>query len=89
MRASTAGPHVNSMEHLRNVELDCAGNAGELLETRRQRLSAGEEKTRAWRCGHFCTTFSAETRSPPFDEESCAQVLGTLRNTIQVPTLRG
>ena len=34
MTASTAGPRVDSMEHLRNVELDCANNHRELHSTR-------------------------------------------------------
>ena len=34
MGAETAGPRVDSIEHLRNIELDCASNAPELLEER-------------------------------------------------------
>ena len=87
MRASTAGPHVNSMEHLRNVELDCAGNADELLETRRERLAAGEESS-GMALRTFLHNLQRRNAIAAFDEERCAEVLGTLRNTIQVPTAR-
>ena len=38
MRASIAGPQVDSIEHLRNIELDCASNASELFESRVRQL---------------------------------------------------
>ena len=87
MRASTAGPHVNSMEHLRNVELDCAGNSGELLETRRRQLSAGEESS-GMKLRTFLHSLQRRAAIAAFDEERCAEVLAALRNTIQVPTAR-
>ncbi len=87
MRASTAGPQVNSMEHLRNVELDCAANSDELLETRRQQLSAGEESS-GMKLRTFLHSLQRRNAIAAFDEERCAEVLGTLRNTVQVPTAR-
>ena len=87
MRASTAGPHVNSMEHLRNVELDCAANSDGLLETRRQQLSAGEESS-GMKLRTFLHSLQRREAIAAFDEEQCAEVLGTLQNTIQVPTAR-
>ena len=87
MRASTAGPYVNSMEHLRNVELDCAANSDELLETRRQQLSAGEENS-GMKLRTFLHSLQRRAAIAAFDDEQCAEVLGTLRNTIQVPTAR-
>jgi len=87
MRASTAGPHVNSMEHLRNVELDCAANSGELLETRRRQLSAGEENS-GMKLRTFLHSLQRREAIAAFAEEQCSEVLGTLRNTIQVPTAR-
>ena len=87
MRASTAGPHVNSMEHLRNVELDCAANSDELLETRRQQLSADEESS-GMKLRTFLHSLQRRAAIAAFDDEQCAEVLGTLRNTIQVPTAR-
>ncbi|SVE64575.1 uncharacterized protein METZ01_LOCUS517429, partial [marine metagenome] len=38
MRASVAGPLVDSIEHLRNIEMDCAENAPELHEIRLEKL---------------------------------------------------
>jgi imidazolonepropionase-like amidohydrolase len=38
LRARTAGPSVDSIEHLRNIEMDCASNAPELHETRLELL---------------------------------------------------
>ena len=87
MRASTAGPHVNSMEHLRNVELDCAGNSEELLETRRQRLSLAEESS-GMQLRASLHSLQRREAIAAFDGERCAEVLATLRNTIQVPTAR-
>ena len=87
MRASTAGPHVNSMEHLRNVELDCAANSDALLETRRQQLSAGEESS-GMKLRTFLHSLQRREAIAAFDEETCVEVLGKLRNTIQVPTAR-
>ena len=87
MRASTAGPHVNSMEHLRNVELDCAANSDGLLETRRQQLSAGEESS-GMKLRTFLHSLQRRAAIAAFDEAQCAEVLGTLQNTIQVPTAR-
>lgn len=87
MRASTAGPRVNSMEHLRNVELDCAGNSDMLLETRRQRLLSDADRP-----GMALRTFLHEMQrldaAAALDEARCAEVLATLRSTIQVPTAR-
>ena len=87
MRASTAGPQVNSMEHLRNVELDCAGNSDELIATRRERLSAGDESS-GMALRTFLHNLQRRNAIAALDEARCAEVLGTLRNTIQVPTAR-
>lgn len=38
MRARVAGPYVDSIEHLRNIEMDCTGSAAELHETRLELL---------------------------------------------------
>jgi len=38
MRASTAGPPVDAIQHLRNIEMDCAANAEELHATRVEAL---------------------------------------------------
>jgi len=87
MTASTAGPHVDSMEHLRNVELDCANNHAALHRARVQALrhyvpGSGHE---------LRSTLHNSQRIPAveaFNEERCATVLSALSSTTQVPTLR-
>ena len=87
MTASIAGPEVDSMEHLRNVELDCAANSPELHEERLSRLNTHRE-------GAGLTLRSSLhrlQRMPAiknYDEERCNQTLDNLKSTIQVPTLR-
>lgn len=87
MTADTAGPNADSMEHLRNLELACAANWQELLNARQQRITDFTEGLGyALRAG-----LHQEQRLPAiaaYDEERCNQVLDTLTNTIQVPTLR-
>ncbi|MCY4157546.1 MAG: amidohydrolase family protein [Gammaproteobacteria bacterium] len=87
MRASAAAPRVDSMEHLRNIVLDCVDDAQELLETRREYLDAGRERSgidlRA--ALHRMQRLDA---IDALDWEVCGAVLGTMRNTIQVPTAR-
>lgn len=87
MTAPMAGPEVDSMEHVRNVELACAGNAAELHEARLQRLAnPGTESGYELR-----SALHAEQRLPAiaaYDRERCSNVLDALAGTIQVPTLR-
>ena len=87
MTADVAGPVANSMEHLRNIELACAADWQELLEERRSRIQGfGDGRGIELR-----SELHALQRLPAiadFDEERCDVVLDTLRNTIQVPTLR-
>ena len=87
MTASLAGPKVDSMEHLRNVELDCAINSATLYEERLSRLNSHTE-------GAGLTLRSSLhklQRLPAiknYDEQRCNQTLDNLKATIQVPTLR-
>lgn len=85
--ASTVGNQVGSMEHLRNIELDCASNAEALLVTRQEKLTAANiESGHALRSSlHQLQRLDAVAA---LDEERCAMVLGNLTQTIQVPTLR-
>ena len=87
MTASTAGPHVGSMEHLRNVELDCANNHAELHRARLQALldyvpGSGHELRSSLHNSQRIPAVEA------FNEERCAAVLSALKSTTQVPTLR-
>jgi len=86
MRARGAGPQVDSMEHLRNVELDCAANAAELHEERLGTLAAhdggpGFELRSSMHAAQRLRAIAA------YDEQQCAETIDSLRSTIQVPTL--
>jgi hypothetical protein len=87
MRASTAGPLVDSIEHLRNIEMDCASNSPELHETRLERLKNAEGLSGA----DLRSSLHTLQRLPSirnYDEERCDQTLQALSATTQVPTLR-
>ena len=87
MYASQAGPRVDSMEHLRNVELDCSDNAAELYEARLGILNAHESGP-----GFELRSRLHELQRLPaiarYDEARCARTIASLSSTIQVPTLR-
>jgi hypothetical protein len=85
--ARDVGPRVNSLEHLRNIELDCASNAEELLDARRAILAAHDGGPGA----DLRARLHGEQRLPAvaaYDRDRCLEVLETLTSTIQVPTLR-
>jgi hypothetical protein len=87
MVADEAGPMVDSMEHLRNVELACAGNWRALLEARRDHITTFEDG----RGYHLRSELHQHQRLPAiaaYDAPRCDQVLDALADTIQVPTLR-
>ena len=85
--ARYAGPMVDSMEHLRNIELDCAANTGALLQERSEKIqNPGDTPGIRLRGG-----IHAEQRPraiAAYDQEQCNAVIASLENTIQVPTLR-
>jgi len=87
MYASQAGPSVDSMEHLRNVELDCSDNAAELYEARLGILNAHESGA-----GFELRSRLHELQRLPaiarYDESRCNRTIASLSSTIQVPTLR-
>lgn len=87
MLASVAGPQVQSMEHLRNIEMDCAENAEELLAARRTALEEGREKRGLVLRGdiHRLQRNPAIARE---DRQRCDRVIASLKNTVQVPTAR-
>ena len=87
LRASMAGPSVDSIEHLRNIELDCASNAPELHETRLELLKNPDGLSG----GDLRSSLHSLQRLPAiadYDEARCDQTLETLVSTTQVPTLR-
>lgn len=85
--AGDAGPQVDSMEHLRNIEMACADNANELLAQRRARIEQpGTDSGAALRAElHRAHRSPARARA---DEQTCNDVMAALSDTIQVPTLR-
>lgn len=87
MTASMAGPIVDSMEHLRNVELDCAANSAELHEERLSILNAHKEGA-GLRLRGSLHTLQRLPAIKNYDEKRCNQTLDNLKETIQVPTLR-
>jgi hypothetical protein len=87
MRARFVAPRVGTMEHLRNVELDCAAGPEALLVTRQRELTRNPTETG----GDLRTRLQGLQRIPAvlaYDATECDQVLSTMTSTIQVPTLR-
>lgn len=87
MRASIAGPAVDSIEHLRNIEFDCASNAPELHEARLERLNNPDNLSGA----ELRSSLHELQRLPSidnYDEVRCDQTIAALRATTMVPTLR-
>jgi len=87
MRARVVAPRVGSMEHARNVELDCASAPDRLLEARRRELATSEGEAGA----ELRSRLQALQRLPAiaaYDANECRQVLESMASTIQVPTLR-
>jgi len=87
MRARDAGPMVSSIEHLRNIEMDCAANAAELHATRLELL----ENPEAIPGGDLRSALHNLQRLPAvasYDEAECDVVIAAMANTTMVPTLR-
>jgi len=87
MLASNAGPQVDSMEHLRNVELDCASNSAELYEERLGML-AGHDGGPGFELRSSMHAAQRSEAIANYDEERCQRTIDSLRSTIQVPTIR-
>ncbi len=87
LAARDAGPRVDSMEHLRNIEMDCSRTNNEQLRERQARIAqpgavSGYELRRALHAEHRPRSHAV------IDAQQCNAVIAALRNTIQVPTLR-
>lgn len=87
LRARQVASRVNSMEHLRNVEMDCAEDAARLLAERRIILDAHEGGEGAALRSRL-HGLQRLTAIGAYDEAGCQEVLDTMSETIQVPTLR-
>jgi len=87
LRASTAGPFVDSIEHLRNIEMDCASDSPALHEERMERLKNPDNISGA----DLRSSLHSLQRLPAianYDQERCDRTLRALESTTQVPTLR-
>jgi imidazolonepropionase-like amidohydrolase len=87
MRASEAGPFVDSIEHLRNIEMDCASNSAELHRVRLEllqnpdRIPGAELRSRL----HNLQRMPAVEN---YDEAVCDRTIAAMADTMMVPTLR-
>lgn len=86
MSASNAG--LNSMEHMRNLELSCASNADELLRERIELLEL-EKNTEGAALRSKIHQQQRETAVHNYDENKADEILATLakNDTWQIPTL--
>lgn len=87
MLASRAGPLADSMEHLRNVELDCASNGAELYEERLSMIAAHTDGP-GFELRSSLHSAQRLRAIANHDDARCEQTLAALTSTIQVPTLR-
>lgn len=87
MVARDVAPRVQSLEHLRNIELDCSADADQLLAARRRVLAAHDGGPGA----DLRSRLHGEQRLAAvatYDRARCLEVLESMQMTIQVPTLR-
>ncbi len=87
MRASVAGPKVDSIEHLRNIEMDCASNVEALLQTRLERLKNQDSLSGA-DLRSSLHTLQRMAAVEGYDEARCDKTIAALQSTMMVPTLR-
>ena len=87
LRAREVAPRVGSMEHLRNVELDCA-RAPEALRATRVRELVRDPSEAGADLRARLHTLQRLPAVAAYDAAECDAVLATMTSTIQVPTLR-
>jgi hypothetical protein len=87
MRARDVAPNVQSLEHLRNYEMDCVSDPEVWLAARRQELAnpANEPGNMLRSRLHTLQRLPAITSEDP---KVCAETTQALKATITVPTLR-
>ena len=88
LRAREAGPLVDSMEHLRNLELDCSTQAQALLAARRALLASPSNTTAGYALRAQIHAKQRPQALATYDYSTCRETIATLSNTLQVPTLR-
>lgn len=87
LRGRVAGPRVSSIEHLRNIEMDCAADADALHAERLRRLENPDGLPGA----DLRSSLHNLQRLPAvanYDEAQCDLVIAALAETVMVPTLR-
>ena len=87
LRASTAGPSVDSIEHLRNIEMDCASNSPELHEERLDRLK-NPDGISGFALRSSLHSLQRLPAIASYDQARCDEVIAALESTTQVPTLQ-
>ena len=87
MQARDVGPHVQSLEHLRNIEMDCASNPQDLVAERRS-LLANPDGIPGSALRSQLHSLHRIPSVNDYDEGVCRDVLESMTSTIQVPTLR-
>jgi hypothetical protein len=87
MPAREVAPEMQSLEHLRNLEMDCAAGRDALLAERRRLLQnpEGIEGAALRSRLHGLQRLAAIA---DYDEGECSEMIEALGSTIQVPTLR-
>lgn len=85
LRASQVGGSVDSMEHFRNIELDCASNWQE-LQTQRVEALRNEEGLPGIALRSSLHQAQRVPAIEAFDPGRCSEVMSTLKTVIQVPT---
>lgn len=87
MQARDVGPRVQSLEHLRNIEMDCTADPSAALAERRALLANPEGLSGAALRSRLHQRFRIPSIEA-YDEAACREVIEAMVNTIQVPTLR-
>ena len=89
MMAETAGPRVQSMEHLRNIEIACADDAESLFDARETMIDfPGDRSGYELRRDLHQSQRSVALSTVDAGSDRCKRVIESLKGTIQVPTLR-
>ncbi|MEM9532473.1 MAG: amidohydrolase family protein [Pseudomonadota bacterium] len=88
MLAREAGAQVDAMQHLRNIELDCAGNAPALLAERKKRVRSNPGSLSGFALRGAVRAEQIDAAIRAFDRKRCDETIQALTTTLQVPTLR-
>ena len=87
MRARIAGAEVDSIEHLRNIELDCAKD-NQALHEERLAILQNEDRLPGFVLRSSLHKLQRIPAIRNYSRTECLATLNALSNTLQVPTLR-